>query len=272
MNKKFEISKKKRRKKNTSTVSSQTKKNKKRKWQNGIPVILNQLVVINVLIVQENLDCKKIIFFIFILISFSFRLFLNIIDFCIGCVLFTFGIYLRIELGNDENMTSQLVGYVAIIVGLLLLIVAFLSLCAISISSCRCAIIPSGYLAILTAIGALITGIVLLARKKKLFDYLNEHQDEIGLDDNDISTLERWAIFIVYSSFFEFVSSIIRFFSSKSLYLSLRKVDGAYESLLDEETKIMDEKIDQNRENINAKYDGLREHYRNKYNRKEETP
>ena len=174
------------------------------------------------------------------------------------------------ELNNNENTTTQLVSWVSIIVGGLLLFVALLSFCAISISNCRCAILPSGYLAILTAIGSLATGIIILSRQNKLFNYLDNHQEEIGLSSSDINTLKRWALFIGYCSFFEFISSLIRFFSKNALYSSLRKIDGAYENLLDEEIKIMDEKIDQNRENINLKYDGLREHYRTKYNRKDD--
>lgn len=177
------------------------------------------------------------------------------------------------ELANEFNnsSTTQMVSWISIIVGLLLLIVAFLSLLSIAMSSCRWAIIPSGYLAIITSIGALCTGIVLVVRKQKLFNYIEDHQEDIGFSDNDVNTLERWTWFLVYGSFFEFVSSLIRFFSSRPFYNSLKRVDGAFESLLDEESRLIDDKMDQNRGNIEAKYDGLREHYRAKYNRKEGT-
>jgi hypothetical protein len=194
------------------------------------------------------------------------------IDFCLGCVLFTFGLYLRMELADefDKSETTQMVCYLCIIVGVLLLSVSFLSLLSIALSSCRWAIIPTGYLALLTAIGALATGISLAAQKQQLFDYLEEHQEDIDLSDSDVETLKRWTWFLVYSSFFEFFSSLVRSFSSRPFYNSLKRVDGAFEGLLDEEARLMDEKIDRNRENIGAKYDGLRDHYRTKYSRNEE--
>lgn len=164
-----------------------------------------------------------------------------------------------------------MISWISIVVGILLLLVALLSLLSIALSSCRWAIIPSGYLALITSLGALSTGIVLVARKRKLFDYIEDHQKDIGFSDSDVDTLQRWTWFLVYSCFFEFVSSLIRFFSSRPFYSSLKRVDGAFENLIDEESRLIDEKMDHNRENIEAKYDGLREHYRAKYNRKEVT-
>jgi hypothetical protein len=171
----------------------------------------------------------------------------------------------------DNSSTTQMVSYVCIVVGVLLFSVAFLSLLSIALTSCRWAIIPSGYFALLTAFGALCTGIILAAQRDQLFNYIEDHQEDIDLSDSDVETLKRWTWFLVYSSFFEFVSSLIRSFSSRSFYNSLKRVDGAFDSLLDEESRLMDEKMDQNRDNIGAKYDGLRDHYRSKYNRNNET-
>lgn len=177
------------------------------------------------------------------------------------------------ELANefDNSSTTQMISWVSISVGLLLLIVAFLSLLSIALSSCRWAIIPSGYFAILTSIGALCTGIILLAQKQKFFDYINDHQEDLGFSDEDVDTIERWTLFLVYGSFFEFVSSLIRYFASGPFYNSLRRVDGAFAALLDEESRLLDEKMDHNRSNIGTKYDGLRDHYRTKYAQKEES-
>jgi hypothetical protein len=193
---------------------------------------------------------------------------LNLIDFAIGIVLLSLGLFLKVNMGSDfgKGQTSW-VGWIAFGMGGMLVLVSFLSLMAIEMACCRWAILPSGYLAIILSIVALGSAIALLIMHEKFIDYLDDNHSDVGLSTNDVSTIKTWYMIAVYSSFFVSVSSLIRFFSSRPFYNSAVKIDGDFANLIDIHDRLMDEEHDEKRELIYEKYDTLRDHYRNKYNR-----
>lgn len=193
---------------------------------------------------------------------------LNLIDFAIGIILLSLGLFLKVNMGSDfgKGQTSW-IGCVAFGMGSMLIFVSFLSLIALEIPSCRWAIIPSGYLAIVLSAGALAAAVVLLIMHDKFMDYLDDNHSDVGLSSSDVSTIKTWYMVAVYGSFFVCVSSVIRFFSSRPFYNSAVKIDGDFANLIDIHDRLMDSEHEEKRELIYEKYDTLRDHYRNKYNR-----
>lgn len=193
---------------------------------------------------------------------------LNLIDFAIGICLLSFGFYLKVQMGGNfgEGQTSW-IGWVAFGIGSALLLISFLSFLAIEIASCRWAVLPSGYLAIVLSIAALSAGIGLLIMHNKFINYLDDNKSDIGLSSSDVDTVRTWYMVVVYGSFFVTISSLVRFYSSRPFYNSVTKIDSDFATLIDQHDRLMDSDHDEKRELIYEKYDTLRDHYRNKYNR-----
>ncbi|CAE7676509.1 unnamed protein product, partial [Symbiodinium microadriaticum] len=173
-----------------------------------------------------------------------------------------------VKMGGDfgKGQTSW-IGWVSFGMGSALLLVSLLSFLAIEISSCRWAVLPSGYLAMALSVVALGTGIGLLVMHNKFINYLEDNQSDIGLSSNDVDTVRTWYMAVVYGSFFVCVSSLIRFYSSRPFYNSVTKIDSDFATLIDQHDRLMDSEHEEKRELIYEKYDTLRDHYRQKYNR-----
>lgn len=192
---------------------------------------------------------------------------LNLIDFLLGCMFLTFGIYMYMKLGSDvtDSETMAWISFLSLLIGILLLLIVLLSFASLNLTQCKIGVVLSGYLALFVSVAALIVGVVSTAVKAELFNYLDNHRKDIGLSASDVESIKSWFMFILVALFCSAFLEFIRFHWSYFLYSNYSKMEGRYQRLLvaeDEENEI---KFNENKAQRAEKYDVLRTHYKNKY-------
>ena len=193
---------------------------------------------------------------------------LNIVDFCLGCVLFTFGIYLHVNFGDSSG--DQHIMWLAIfssVLGGLLLLISFMSFCAIVSQECRCTVYVSSYLGLLASVIGLVSAVTCLILRDDFFNYLDAHYEDADLSNTDKDHIKQWYIFIVCGMFFVFVSEALRFKSSSAYFASATRQDSEYARLMDEDALLYQEEVAGKKVDLKSKYDAKREYYKDKYTR-----
>jgi hypothetical protein len=197
--------------------------------------------------------------------QFGLQIF-NLIDSLSGCLLLTFGIYLKINLSSDfTNANIQWIGISTIVLGSLLLGVSSLCFCGIVASECRRAILASGYLSLIASIYSFCCAVAALIVRPQFNHFINSHADELNLSSNETDFIQQFFFFLAFGMFYLSISCFIRFQTCRKMYANTVQVDGEFGRLLDAENQRMDDEHEEKREQIYNKYDNLRDHYRQKY-------
>jgi hypothetical protein len=196
---------------------------------------------------------------------------LNFIDICLGGASIYVAVYLYTKL--KDNFIDSNTGWLAwclIIIGMLLLLVSLLSFCAVT-SKCRCAISPAKYLCLLLSALCFATGIAAIALHNKVFNYLNDNGDEIGLSTSDINEIKQYYDIVSYTLLGMCILELIRFKLSQGFITNARRIDGEFDNLLSNDYIAWDEKINTNKVAREEKYKNLKEYYREKYKNNDTT-
>lgn len=193
----------------------------------------------------------------------------NIIDFILGLAFITFGIFLQSKLGTDySNIDTEWFAYCILGIGILLLLSTLLSFCSIVNSSCRCCASPAAYLSFLVAVLSVSIASFALWKKTSIFDYLNNHYKEIGLDSNDVDIIKAYYMYTAYALYGLCIIELLRSRASSNFREQQLKIDGEYDNLLDENDKNWANTLESNKIDRKEKYENLKKHYKTKYDRK----
>lgn len=194
--------------------------------------------------------------------------FLNIIDFFVGCALVSFTGYLSTTLGLDkfQDPSSSWLGWGCGILGALLLIISLLGFCAMMISTCRWAMIPSRWLSLLVFLAMLALAITCEIKKKIFFDFVEDSQGN-GITQEDVDSIKKYFVLFNYILFAMSALQLYRFIITRNYRQEQLRIDGEYEALLEEDEKVMKEKLESKDKARSEKYEDLRAYYKNKYSR-----
>lgn len=164
-----------------------------------------------------------------------------------------------------ENVNVRWIYFISFILGSTVAVIALMSFVAVTSADCRKAIIPASYLSLIVTLLALSAAIGQLIWRTKFIDYLDGEEENGDVDSGEADSLKLLYVLTTFMNFFEVVSSVIRFGGSRAFYNSSVKIDRDFTNTLLAQDRDMDEKYDANKSKVYAKYDGLRDHYRNKY-------
>eukprot|EP01039_Chlorochromonas_danica_P000991 gene992-1075_t len=208
--------------------------------------------------------CEK---FCFHLNTFHLYL-LNLVDFCFGCALLSFSVYLFAQLGEDAYDPSVAwLCWCCIAIGLLTWLIVMCSVCAIANVDCRWAMRPSAFLSGLAAIINLVLGILGLALRHLFNVYLQDHGTEMGLSDQDLYMIKTWYLVIVIFFFCSVLSHGLRIWMSNGFVETSRLIDSEFESILTRETEEWEHAFDKKQSSTKEKYRNLRDYYKQRFGR-----
>ena len=160
--------------------------------------------------------------------SFWLQIF-NFLDFAVGCIFFSFGIYVKFVLPNDGTLEEQqallLIGWVSFILGFLFLLVAMFSFCGIVSNSCRFAVIPSGYVALLLALVSLSAGIAAVVCDDEILGFIDANQNKLNLKPGHVEAIHIFYEIICVVFFISFAIEIIRFLLSSQFAATSNLLD-----------------------------------------------
>lgn len=150
-------------------------------------------------------------------------------------------------------------------VGALLILSALMSWCGSSNQSCTSCLSYSSYLLILLALAELVLAIGILTQGSTLDHFLQRHQQELKLTNDQLRRLEKDKFLPAYGLLALFVMEGLRFCCSSELYRARRHRLYHYRHLeaihdLDEELLTVKKEKD-----ITNKYASLRDKYKKKY-------
>ena len=150
-------------------------------------------------------------------------------------------------------------------IGTILLLTSVLSFLGLTFHPCRCGLCVSAWLAIPIAMLEFSTAIYLLASKDDFWDYLEDHEKAMGIDDDTISGMQGFFNFILIGLFGLGVMQGLRFAMSKKLrnYMHLSKEE--FERALEQEATDFEIHRAEQRAETQSKYNAKRAMYREKY-------
>jgi hypothetical protein len=192
----------------------------------------------------------------------------NIIDFILGLALITFAIFLQSKLGTEySNIDTEWFAYGILGLGILLLLTTLFSFCSIVNSSCRFCASPASYLSFFIALLSATMATFALWKKSNIYDYLDDHYKEIGLDSNDVDTIKTYYIYTAYALYGLCIIELLRSRASSNLREQQLRIDGEYDNLLNENDKQWANTLESNKIDRKEKYENLKNHYKTKYDR-----
>lgn len=192
---------------------------------------------------------------------------INVIDFCLGGIFIAFAVYLYSKLGdNFMNPNTAWLGWCCAILGILLILVVLTSFCAITSMGCRWVMAPSRMFALVVALLAIALGSAAFGLQPKFFHYLDDHGNEDGLSDSDITLVKNWFLTVAIGAFGVAVIEVIRFKLSQSFRENALELDNEFDNLLEQNAKDWNNKIATNQADREEKYNDLRSYYKAKYN------
>lgn len=169
--------------------------------------------------------CTKVCNF---LSSFWLQIF-NFLDLAVGCILLSFGIYVKFVLPDDgtlkEHQALLLIGWTSFILGLLFLLVALFSFCGIVSNSCRFAVIPSGYIALLLGVFSLSAGIAAVLCNEEVLKFVDENQERLNMTPQHVEVVHVFYDIICIVFFTSFVVELMRFGLSSQYHATSNLMD-----------------------------------------------
>ena len=190
----------------------------------------------------------------------------NLIDLLIGIVLISFGVYLELKIKFSTHLDEAWLCWSILLLGILLILTCVLSTCAVSSSSCRWASIPSAYIGLFISLLSLVLATAALILKNKIFNYINNNEDELGLSSRDVTFIENWYSVVAYVLFGLFILEIVRYRYSINFRETALRIDGEFDNLLEGEEKQWKDRFSTNKQVREEKYNDLRAYYKSKYN------
>jgi signal transduction histidine kinase len=193
---------------------------------------------------------------------------INLLDFVLGAFFLSFTLYLVSALGSEYlNVHVAWLAFFSLTVGILLLLVSLFSFCAISSTSCRSMAYPTDFMAVVIVLIDFASGITAVELQSVVITYLNNHGNEMGLSSSAINTIKSWYLVICAGFFVSLLIEIIRLWLNRGFTYSSRRIDMEYSTLLNEEDRQWEEKMENARTTTSEKYKKLKEHYHKKYNK-----
>lgn len=161
--------------------------------------------------------------------TFWLQLF-NIVDLVVGSVLLAFGIYIKIIVPDDGNLTEHQalfwVSTVSFSLGFLFILVALFSFCGIVSNSCRFAVIPSGYLALVLALVSVGAGTAAYLCDDEILSYIDTNQEKYNVKKEHVEFIHVFYDVIVIMLFASFVIEMSRFVLSSQFTSTSKLIDG----------------------------------------------
>ncbi|CAN0124740.1 unnamed protein product [Heterosigma akashiwo] len=200
-------------------------------------------------------------------IIFSSLLFiLNLVDCISGVLLVLYGYYTYQtfkEEAGDQNIQFTFIS--VFVLGGLLTLSSIFSFIGISADSCRCGLVVSAWFTIPVAMVEFIFAVVFASCKNRVYRFISEEQEMLHLSDSSVQFFKMWYRMIVWALFVLFSLQLLRFQLSKSLREKIQMDIHEYHRLIDVEEQEEQQRMLQTKLLLEEKYDGLRDHYRNKY-------
>mmetsp|Transcript_18256 Transcript_18256/g.21592 ORF Transcript_18256/g.21592 Transcript_18256/m.21592 type:complete len:225 (-) Transcript_18256:109-783(-) len=188
---------------------------------------------------------------------------LNLLDAAVGVTLICYAIWFTqtLDASYAYKALATLYWGLPLAIGLLLVMSAIFSFGGLSFEKCQCGLSSSALLCIPIGLLMVITGCMMLANQHDFFQYLKNNVD----DDDTIDEFKTWFNVLAYGFFVTAALQLIRFGFSRKL-LTFSKLDSKeLRTAFLEEQSVRTAKQDQTKAEINTKYSGLRDKYREKY-------
>ena len=195
---------------------------------------------------------------------------MNVLDFFVAVLLLFIGIYLKKNLGDKYNPNTAWLIWSCLSLGALLFLVSILSTMSICCNkSCRCIGSISERLATLVALLCLIMAITFAILRGNVLGYLDDHNDDLGLSDNDVELLSHWYTSTDIALFLLAVLEFVRYYISKKYRVQSYRIqkENEYDALITADNSDENEykrKHETRKKEIRDKYKGLREYYSSK--------
>ncbi|CAH0486887.1 unnamed protein product [Peronospora farinosa] len=142
----------------------------------------------------------------------------NGVDLVCGVALIVYSLYIGLNGYAPEWLYMPIV-----VVGSLLLLSVLMSWCGASNQSCSMCLSCSSYLLILLSLAELALGVVILTQGSSIDRFLQQHQQELHLTDDQLHRLENYKFIPAYGLLALFMMEVLRFCCSSGLYRLRRK-------------------------------------------------
>ncbi|OQS06276.1 hypothetical protein THRCLA_01676 [Thraustotheca clavata] len=189
----------------------------------------------------------------------------NGIDLACGLTLVAYGAYLGLNHFAPTWLFGPFLG-----LGGVLVCTALLSWCGSACRSCTSLLFVSSCLLTIVAMLELVMAIVILTQGDTITQFLREHQKELKITDEELQTLIAHRFIPAYVLFGLFTMEILRFCCSSWLRRSRHENKYAYRNL--RSLKEFEDNLVQTKKEreVSAKYQELKNKYRNKYTSQDE--
>eukprot|EP01040_Poterioochromonas_malhamensis_P007146 gene7146-7717_t len=174
---------------------------------------------------------------------------INIVDFLLGGMFLAFTLYLAASLGEHYlEIQVAWLEFFCLIEGILLLITAALSFLAISSTNCRSMAYPTDAFALLITLIDIGVGIAASKLQSVIIAYISDHGEEL-----------------VIAFFASAIFELLRIWLNRGFAHTSRRIDMEYSTLLDDEERAWEEKMQKAQQTTQEKYRKLKQFYHDKY-------
>ena len=194
---------------------------------------------------------------------------MNFVDFILGVLMLYFAFSMYDKIGNEAFVNPDLgwLCWLTLGIGLLLVLSVLMASCGLTGGdNMRWWLTPSAYLGMLVGLVATVIAVVVFEEKTDVYDHLDQHGTDYGLTTDEIADIKSRYTFIGPTLLAIFIIQVFRYRASGHYRRNIGRLDGEFEALLEEDDRAYADKLQNNKNQREAKYDNLRTHYKNKYN------
>ncbi|RHY87606.1 hypothetical protein DYB35_013239 [Aphanomyces astaci] len=184
----------------------------------------------------------------------------NGIDLACGMALVAYGSYLGLNHFAPEWLFGPLLA-----LGGLLVLTALMSWCGSASRSCTSLLLVSSMLLVLVALLELVLAIVIFTQGTAIEHFLEDHQAQLHLTDDELRVLEKNKFIPAYILIGLFVMEVFRYCCSS--YLRRSRLENKYAYMNLKNLKGMEAELvrDSRKQDLSSKYENLKGHYKAKY-------
>ena len=192
---------------------------------------------------------------------------LNLVDFILAILFASFGIYLLLSVHSYKDEDIAWFIFAHLVISILLFAVASISFLSAASTSACCMKLNyfSSYLALIAALFSLIFGSISASKQSEVLSYFDSMADVNDISSSNIEAIKGSYRFIVYTLFAVCVLQLVRFKAAKAATDIALRAESEYVKLVDQEEQAFQHNLSENKSLRKEKYDGLRQHYRDKY-------